>query len=297
MTNKVIKNVDQDGLDPKSSAIYKNNREKQRTASGGVGNKPLSEPIPEFIPSGNDHVIKGTNNTYIVLGRDRPGNRLSGYSAHTQAGAIDIVVGRMGGKPKRKKFVDPDFEKDSARIYISQKTDIDKNFNLAKGTIGDKIADSGIAIKADGVRIIARQGIKLITEQNDVAKYGINIIANNDDSDLQPMVKGDNLVAALNDVVKNIEELSGIVSTILSAQMDFNIATASHIHEISPFFGLMVPPSQSLLGEGIDVMMKHLTDGILKGLASIKSNFIATKTTYLNPNGEKYINSSYNHLN
>ena len=50
-------------------------------------------------------------------------------------------------------------------------------------------------------RIIGREGIKLITKtdnQNsqggDVRSIlGIDLIAGNDDSDLQPMVKGDNL--------------------------------------------------------------------------------------------------------
>lgn len=45
-------------------------------------------------------------------------------------GSIDIVAGRMASKPKEDVFVDPNFGVDAARINISQKTDVDKNFSL-----------------------------------------------------------------------------------------------------------------------------------------------------------------------
>lgn len=56
-------------------------------------------------------------------------------SGHTQAGSIDLVVGRMADQPKEGVFVDPNFEIDAARINISQKTDVDKNFNLPNGSV------------------------------------------------------------------------------------------------------------------------------------------------------------------
>lgn len=291
-----IPNVNRSGFDPETQEKLNSSNIEQKLAESGIGDAPLKEPVPEYIPLGGDKVYKGANNTWIVLSRDRPNNRLSGYAAHTQAGAIDIVVGRMGLNPKSKTYVDPNFETDSARIYISQKTDIDKNFSLVPGRIGDSRTNSGIAIKADGVRIIGRKGIKLVTEQNDVANFGIDIIANNDDSDLQPMVKGNNLTEALNKIIDNVQELSGIVSTILTAQMDYNIAIASHFH-YSPFYGMPTTPSDQLMSEGIDTSVKHLTDGILNGLVQIRTNFISTKNNYLRPSGAKYINSLYNNLN
>ena len=64
---------------------------------------------------------------------------MSGYGgkANTQAGAIDIVVGRMGNTkngPQGNIRVSPDFFKDAARIYISQKSDIDDYFKLVGNT-------------------------------------------------------------------------------------------------------------------------------------------------------------------
>lgn len=99
---------------------------------------------------------------------------------------IDIVVGRMASKPKENVFVDPDFEIDAARIYISQKTDIDKNFKLPNGSMGQSEGKSGIGIKADGIRIIGREGIKLVvgtdnknSQEGTVdSTYGVELLAN-----------------------------------------------------------------------------------------------------------------------
>ena len=81
------------------------------------------------------------NNAWIILGRDRPASVMSGYGGKgdTQAASIDIVAGRMGSEVRafdesgEKLFVNPSFKKDAARIYISQKSDIDKYFDLIPG--------------------------------------------------------------------------------------------------------------------------------------------------------------------
>lgn len=75
---------------------------------------------------------------------------------------IDLVVGRMASSPRDNVFVDVDFTIDSARIYISQKTDVDKNFKLPNGSMGPAEAKSTVALKADGIRLIGREGIKIV---------------------------------------------------------------------------------------------------------------------------------------
>ena len=57
----------------------------------------------------------------------------------------------MAFKPRNDVFVDPDFEIDAARVYISQKTDVDKNFKLPNGSMGSSEAKSSVALKADRV--------------------------------------------------------------------------------------------------------------------------------------------------
>ena len=97
----------------------------------GLSGTSMAEPVPKFNQADCEVVSKNDHNAWIVLGRDRPASRASGYGGEgaTGAGTIDLVVGRMSWNPKSDIYVDPNFESDAARIYISQKTDIDKNFH------------------------------------------------------------------------------------------------------------------------------------------------------------------------
>ncbi len=142
------------------------------------------EPIPTRKISQSEKVICNDHNAWITLGRDRPASIGSGYGAKPVNGTacIDLCVGMMAGTktgPKQGTKVDPNFAADAARIYISQKTDIDENFGLAPGKKelireGSTKAKSGIGIKADGVRIIAREnGIKLVTGKGNFKNTGI----------------------------------------------------------------------------------------------------------------------------
>jgi hypothetical protein len=191
-----------------------------KISSEGAACRALAEPFPDYDKASSEEVISGTSNNWIVLGRDRPGSRFSGYGGkgHTQAGSIDLVVGRGSPNPRevdnneRKLYADPNFYSDAARIHISQKTDIDNNFGIVKGSQGIADAKSGIGIKADNVRVVAREGIKLVTGTDVTnskggqvrAKVGVDIIAGNDDTDLQPMVKGESLVDAMERGVRHI---------------------------------------------------------------------------------------------
>ena len=53
---------------------------------------------------------------------------------------------------------------DAARIYISQRADIDEYFDIADGSVGHH-RSSAIAVKADSVRILQKR-IKLVTGKN-----------------------------------------------------------------------------------------------------------------------------------
>lgn len=299
------KNIDLSGLGKEYADALKRLPKAAKAEAAGIAGDALQEPVPGFISRVNDNILKGANNTWIVLGRDRPASRLSGYGGKgdTQAGSIDIVVGRMAPTPKDGVYVDPNFETDAARIYISQKTDIDDNFKLAPGTIGSSVALSAIGMKADSIRVIGRQGIKLVTGVDDKnsqggkisATQGIELIAGNDSQDIQPLPKGDNLTESMEKLCDNIEALSGIISTFLTSQMDFNATAAIHYH-YSPFYGIPCTPSDTLAQKGIEVSMKQLNDCML-GLQAFKMKINIYKNNYLRIHGEKYINSRFNKVN
>ena len=83
-------------------------------------------------------------------------------------GTIDMVVGRMasakgGDGVKPGTYVDNSFFADAARIYISETTDVDQNFGLSEGIVGNPKGQSCVAMKADQCRVVGRAGIKIMT--------------------------------------------------------------------------------------------------------------------------------------
>ena len=274
--------------------------------TNGVFGDPVIEPIPKYIRAPCEREVS-QGNSHIVLGRDRPASRASGYGGqgHTQASSIDLVVGRGGPSPDATTNSDPNFRSDAARIHISQKTDIDTNFSLAAGAAGNMAARSGIGIKADAVRIIGRDGIKFVTRtepqnsKDGAASYnGIELIACNDETDIQSIVKGENLVEALTQLEARLAELSSIVLNHLKDQLQFNIKVASHTHLApqAPAGSIPTLPSITLVPAGAQVSM-DAASGMIDNLKHRVNTNIIWKTKYLNSASSKYICSKYNKVN
>ena len=306
------KSVKRLGVNPSVLGNLQSSIKSSIASELGMFGDKVAEAVPSFLPTASENVIKNNHNASIVLGRDRPASRMSGYGGKgdTQCASIDLVAGRQGADVKafnpegEPVSVDPDFRKDAARIYISQKTDIDKNFGLAHGSVGRQTAKSAIGLKADGIRILGREGIKLVTTMDkknsqggDIQTVaGIDIIAGNDSSDLQPMVKGTNTVEALEKLTMHVAKLNGIVARMLEIQAEFNSALNGHYH-FSPFFASpTTPPDPATMAKGAKTLVNHLT----KTKISLTMNKAALGTyriNYLTQVGEKYINSRFNKVN
>jgi len=263
----------------------------------GVFCSPMQEPLPNYI-NATDERVSHHGNSWIVLGRDRPASRASGYGGegHTQASSIDIVVGR--GAPNDAN-ADPSFSNDAARIYISQKTDIDDNFAL-RGT-NRSVAKSGIGIKADAIRIIGRQGIKLVTSPRSGVQFsgatgaGIDVMAGNDDEGLQPMIRGNNMVEALTSLEARFDELSSLILNFLKDQASYNSTIAAHTH-IAPGLGAPTTPSIELVPAGINAAIAT-AEAMVDNFKGRMNTNIGWHNRYLNPASSKYICSQYNKVN
>ena len=312
---------------PKSSYININ----------GVAGNVIGEDNYKFFKLENEVVLENKN-SFIVLGRDRPHTPLSGYGGkgETKASSIDIVVGRTSCVSNeaeldvKARLSNPDFKNDAARIHISQKTDIDKNFAIPagkvgfsteKGPYGSNIVRSGIGIKADSIRMIARSGIKLVSSCDTVTsmglrdeeKKGIDLIAgipydavnekvntlynlNMYKHGMQPIPKGDNIRDALMDIVEQLDKVTGMLLQHISQQMTFNTQLATHTH-FSPFHGSPTTPSPEMPG----LTFKNNSETFEISVQDIKNYkfehlpfFIQE---YLTKGQRKYINSIFHHLN
>ncbi len=308
---------------------YEAQTEEVKIASNGVFCGKIAEPELKHFEAPCEKVIKGQNNSYLVMGRDRVGSMDSGYGGKGigQCSSIDIVVGRRGREGNRSisstgedLYCNPNFEKDAARIYISQRTDVDDNFKLADGKVGNIKERSAITLKADGIRVIGREGIKLVTwcdpknsRGGTIGKpFGIDIIAGNDDSDLQPMPKGINLALALDEIYNQIDILNGIVGNLSFILADFHEALQSHTHPIKPIKVLIPtpggpapladtvpaatmtsPPVESAAQTSIGKMMTE----VFEGCSAQKGNIPNKRADYLDSAGKLYINSKFNKVN
>jgi len=281
--------------------------------NGGECQQYVQEPRPNYNkPTDFEHDLAGGKfNNWIIVGRDRPRDPCSGYGGKgdTQSSCIDIIAGMSGrfarteNKKGEKLLTNKSPELDAARIYISQRTDIDKNFSLPAGSIGRMDTRSGIAIKADGVRIIGREGIKLVTGTDTYNSacmkvdgiMGIDLIAGNDDTDLQPMVKGYNLKFALREIIELVADLNGIMLTQLANYNKMLNFLAVHTH-VSTAPGNPTSPSLDLATACVNEFLFKSTP-TLTDLVSHQTNCINVEQNYLWDWGEGHILSDYNNTN
>jgi hypothetical protein len=210
---------------------------------------------------------------------------------------------------------------DAARIYISQKTDIDKNFNIPPGKVGDSVGRSGIAIKADAVRIIGNEGIKLVTKSDGTNSFGtvltnngIDLIANNqgrrdnaryemmgsesilaEGPSLQPLVKGDNLRSCLSEILSEMIKMQSTLQGFLFQMISANIYWGLHTHPPAiPFMDVFI--SLPILQGAMDVN-NTLVSKTLMSFTSHSNNLESIKGKYLTQTGTCFINSTYNNTN
>jgi len=279
--------------------------------SGIAGGKSKLDIQPLYRQTPSEKVISNDRNAWIVLGVDRSSTSTSGYGGRgaTQCAAIDIVAGRMGPYVRDTDddgaviYANPDFTVDAARVYISQKSNIDEYFKLVEGNVGYAIAGSAIALKADDIRLVARGGIKLVTKtdtrnslgQRQIDTVGIDLIAGNNDKDLQPLVKGDNLVRAFHGLVDNIEDLREILLSFLTYQNDMNLQLLTHTH-LSPFFGVTTSPAVTAMPGMVQGIVKTCAQS-LASCVMHTTNLALWEETYLSPVNSSYINSGYNTTN
>jgi len=271
-----------------NKALSKIPANKRGVANEGTFGEPRPEAVPHFIQTESEHVISNKNNSWIVLGRDRPRGIASGYGGNTDTGTacIDLCVGRMSANPITDAYVDPNFRTDAARIYISQKTDIDENFNLTEGSLGMSETKSAVGIKADGVRIVAREGIKLVTTTDSLNSQGgcvksignIDLIAGNNTEFLEPAVKGKQLANMLRKMLQQISDLTENLNGFLTSQMAFNAAMGTHSHPVPPHFhgvaGAFVAPYTTTTS-----LIPFAPIPIVSGVSPIATS-AATKATY-----------------
>ena len=312
---KGFSKVEQSGLPPLIGKQIKEGKTVKKIGdSSGLMNTRNIEPIVNYLTAPGDTLVGDTTGAQIVFGRDRPASLASGYGGKGVQGCqtIDLVVGRVSSIKTKKNgtYADPNIAADAARIYISQMTDIDTNFGIAAGKGGNLEKSSAIGIKADGVRIVGRRGVKIVSGPSFVfrgtgpggekdsrgRKIGdrappIELIAGNYDQRLpqksrgkgqikaiQGVARGENTRDALNELAKLMEELNSAVFNVTLSQIIYNAANS-----VDPWRPWMA-----------GVGSKSTFDMVEKVLAPLwhnRINNIMWQVNYTQPYGKKYVPS------
>lgn len=298
-------------MPPTNTGTTEGDTHNNTPAYSGLFNNAVIEPKRNFIAAANNMLLTdSTQNAAIVIGTDRPSSVGSGYGGLGAQGAntIDIVVGRMASNPHLKDGagVQNSFSGDAARIYISQLTDIDLNFGLEEGFSGPSVGRSAIGIKADAVRVIGREGVKIVSgrsfafkghgmfgEQN--ARGGkihqpappIELIAGNIKEEaslfgfgptkrhLQGVAKGENVRDAFRDLASVLDDVQGALSAL--AQVLTITCSAAAITPI---------PSQAAAFAASSAIISSL---ILPAGHQARTTKTLWGINFTDPSGDKYV--------
>lgn len=291
--------------------------------NSGIFQTDTEIPAICFTPTVGSLKIENRN-SFIIFGKDMPSTVASGYGGKgaSNCDTIDIVVGRLSSVSSVARSEQPsngctvasnNFGADAARIYISQLTDVDKNFGISEGKTGLLNARSAIGIKADGVRLIGREGVKIVTGKGLFDQFGadgelnsqggkikkpapkIEFIAGNNIEPkevrggiyrrkevietLQPLVKGHNVRDCLLELTQQIHKLNSALSNFAMTQVAFNSAVSVNLF----------PANSAHFASAGTASAIKLINQVISNLHTQRTNLSLFELDFLEHFGYKYI--------
>jgi hypothetical protein len=159
----------------------------------------VEDPLP---PSHNgrvgERVIEGSHNSAIILGRDRVTDVTTGIAG--QSGDVRIVAGKAGE--------DVDLLGDASTILVTQNTDIDVNMDttgVGTGNLQQTDPAASIAVRSNQIRIVAREGMKIVVEGGDLFLNAANVTIGDGNSDEEFAPLGERLKDLIESLITMIE--------------------------------------------------------------------------------------------
>lgn len=302
--------------------------------SSGVGGDDLPEINVQLNKYTFEENISTTYPGTIVVGRDRASlvdlsETGYGLDANTECRSVDLVVGRKACIENYdiSKKANPDFKNDAARIYISNRSNIDQYYAIPDGRTGESIKRSSVSAKADAVRLIGRECIKLVvgTDQQSSqreplrVKCGVELMAgdleklnrivelkNNREEQIseiklggmQPIPLGINTAFALDQAIDKIDKLAGVVSSLGMILNQFLVNTENHFHldVANVYFGQTIDISPDY-AFAANVTATDIIQYTIADIKSFRAELKTYKADHLKPSGAYYINSKHHTLN
>lgn len=267
------------------------------------------EDNPTRFPAESEKIVSRNNsNSYLVFGKDRMGDVMSGFGGKgfPNSNSIDLVVG-MGQTTQDKSLtknnvVDPNPFVDSARVYISQRTNLDGHFGITEGEIyplDSQQGVSGAAMKADSVLVLGRRNVKIKAGQSQgegLSTFGekdslgtrlpdarIDLIA---DAPLEPMVRGDKLVECVKGIYGQINDNRTLIIHLITQLLKLRVALMLHIHPTPGIISTF--PSPDLIGSNVEEIPNDI-EQLVNTINDMMASAVEELNCVVIPNKGKYI--------
>ena len=246
-------------------------------AKSGVFLNQDCEQLPSFWPVAPiEKVISRVDNgsrhrgARIVLTKDNYGSRRTGVGGKggTMCEAIDIVAGTLSCERRLSTSLTEtraNFVSDGARIYLTERGDLQHYFCLGDGSKATSITSalkSGIGIKADHTLVIGRERVRILVGlskalgRESLVNNNSNVtpkieIASIGDDNAQPAVLGDNLISYLKEMNEEMQELRNRIQDVQKNLVEYKTAMALHTHNGAGIGVVQIFPSPESAKEGL----------------------------------------------
>lgn len=209
-------------------------------ASSGVLGSPKLETTVDVERPANSKVVGKYLNSSIVIQSpdDSPPNSDQIFITAGHGAALKNITAKDPETKEEMPYVGNHFNSDASQIILGTSMNL-ASAEIAEGSVIDPGDQANIYIGTDYLTLDGTKSIKLITGRkstmalgaSDKMSYGgVEIIAGNDDTDLQPMVKGQNLSNALFELAGHVMLLADTVHAFAQQQNKFNVVLKSHDH-------------------------------------------------------------------
>jgi len=284
--------------------------EQQQAVLGGIGGSRGIVTGLQVERNENTTYLFGNQkeNNLIAIGVDEELSK-KGY----EATAVKLVAGFSKHKRLASEFKEEDSKSairpldlsiDCATLEVVELTNPDDRLGLTSGGVGTTSKVSAIIGKADAIRLVAENGIKLVTAVSSVNSKddphirikGIDLIAGNTEAGLQPIAKGQNTADCINELADIVNDFINYTMQIILYQGKANIQTAGHVHQDStgeftfPALTSHISANMAAANQFSFVIQGQL-DSLKKRIDGMKDLFIN------NPTSTTSIMSPYNKTN
>jgi hypothetical protein len=216
------------------------------------------ERLPIYGPVGGCETVFSRKRTKgrhsgarIVLTRDNYGSRASGLggAGGTRCEAIDIVAGQLTCERKIHNDTTKsrgNFATDGARIYLTERGDINHYFALGNAATATNISSamkSGIGIKADHTLVIGRERVRILVgganfDGGERLANGAKIsdihptieLGSIRSKNMQPAVRGKNLIKYIDSLEDYIQKLVERIDQIGTDLYRYKVQMSAHTH-------------------------------------------------------------------